>query len=226
MSMSKDTLSATLAREETTRRSTTQKVLLATGFAGVLFIGTFVVLGALAPNYSSLREAISALEFTSLSMLQRANFFFFGLLLCVFAVALRRELRPGPGDVVVPLFQTIAGLAVIGDAIFIHFPLHVTCDFIAFLSTLTVLFAFAWLFRRDPNWRGWTQYTIATAVLMMLFLTAFGYANHPHASPALPAGLMEKLVTAIRTLWSVLFTARLLSGARLNFAAASRTVTG
>jgi uncharacterized protein DUF998 len=198
-------------------RSHGQKLLLAAGFAGVLFIGTFVVLGALAPNYNSAREAISALEFTSLSVGQRLNFLVFGFLLCAFALALRRELHPGRGSVAVPFFQALSGIAVIGDAIFIHFPLHLVCDLIAFLSTLTVLFLFAWLFRQDARWKGWSMYSAATGILMMLLLGLFGYMNHAGG----PAGLMEKAVTLVRTLWSVLFVTKLLAGSPLNFGYAS-----
>ena len=198
---------------ESLSRSLAQRILLAFGFAGVLFIGTFVVLGVLAPNYNSARDTISALEFTPLGMAQRINFFTFGLLLCGFAIALRRELGRGRGGVVIPLFQALSGIAVIGDAVFINDPLHLVCDLIAFLSTLIVLFAFARLFNGDVYWKSWSVYSIATAVLMMALLAGFGYANHAGG----PAGLLEKSVTGIRTLWSVLFVGKLLAGARLNF---------
>src|ERR1700730_9198045 len=101
-------------------RSKLQTALLATGFAGVLFVLTFVLLGALAPGYDALRETISALEFTSLSFAQRINFFVFGLLLMLFAVALRRELGAGRGAVLIPTFQFLSGIGVVGDAIFIR----------------------------------------------------------------------------------------------------------
>jgi hypothetical protein len=206
-------LTTTTATAEETRRSLAQKLLLCAGFAGLLFIATFVALGLAAPNYSSMRETISAIELTSLGAGQRINFFVFGLLLCGFAIALRRELRPGRGSAVIPLFQAVSGIAVIGDAIFIHFPLHLVCDLVAFLSTLAVLFAFGWFFRKDAHWTGWSAYSILTAILMMALLTCFGYANHAGG----PAGLLEKSATGIRTLWSVLFAGKLLAGARLNF---------
>lgn len=186
--------------------------MLATGFGGLLFIVTYLILGALAPNYSSVRETISALEFTTVGAAQRINFFVFGLLLCAFAVGLRLELDRGWGARVIPLFQLLTGFAVIGDALFIHDPLHLVCDLIAFNSSLLVLFLFAWRFRNDIRWKGWGIYSLVTALLMMGFLTAFGFANHMGG----PAGAMEKLATATRTLWSALLTAKLLTGARLD----------
>lgn len=193
-------------------RSRTHKLLLVTGFAGLAFIVAYMVLGALAPHYNSVRDTISALEFTTLGMAQRINFFVFGLLLCAFAAGLRLELDPGKGARLIPLFQCLSGVAVIGDALFIYEPLHLVCDLIAFNSGLLVLFLFAWRFRNDPGWKGWTGYSIVTALLMMAFLTAFGLANHAGG----PAGAMEKLATATRSLWSALLAAKFLSGARLS----------
>ena len=194
-------------------RSQTHRLLLATGFGGLLFIVTYVILGAIAPSYSPVRETISALEFTTVGVAQRINFFVFGLLLCAFAVGLRLELNGGRGARLIPLFQFLSGIAVIGDALFIHNPLHLVCDLIAFNSALLVLFLFARRFWNDIRWKGWGVYSIVTALLMMAFLAAFGFANHVGG----PAGAMEKLATATRTLWSALLTARLLAGARLGF---------
>jgi Protein of unknown function (DUF998) len=193
-------------------RSRTQTLLLTAGFSGVLFILTYLVLGAIASSYDPLRDTISGLEFTSVALAQRINFFGFGLLLCAFAVGLRRELNRGRGATLIPLFQFLSGMGVIGDALFIHAPLHMICDLIAFNSALVFLFIFAWRFRGDLRWKGWSAYSILTALLMMAFLTAFGFANHLGG----PAGAMEKLATSTRTLWSVVLTAKLLAGTRLE----------
>lgn len=189
-----------------------RRALIATGFGGVLFIATFLVLGALAPGYNSMQQAISQLEFTSMSLAQRINFFVFGLLIVAFAVALKRELNGGRAGRLIPLFQAIAGLGVIGDALWIHPPLHMACDLIAFNSSMLMLFLFAWRFRGDARWKGWAAYSVLTVVLMMAFLAAFGFAIQ-HGGPA---GAMEKTATVVRTLWSVLLTVRLLSGVRLD----------
>jgi hypothetical protein len=172
---------------------------------------TFLLLGALAPGYDALRETISALEFTSLGFAQRINFFVFGLLLMIFAVALRRELGAGRGAVLIPTFQFLSGVGVVGDAIFIHEPLHLVCDLITFNSALLVLFLFAWRCSGDSRWHDWTAHSILTALLMMAFLTAFGVANHLGG----PAGTFEKLASLTRTSWSVLLVTKLYSGRRL-----------
>jgi|HubBroStandDraft_6_1064221.scaffolds.fasta_scaffold14544_2 hypothetical protein len=192
-------------------RSKAQTALLAAGFGGVLFALTFLVLGAIAPGYDALRETISALEFTPLGFAQRISFFVFGLMLMAFALALHRELVAGRGAVLIPTFQFLSGVGVAGDAIFIHEPLHLVCDLIAFNSSLLVLFLFAWRFSGDSHWKGWTDYSILTALLMMAFLTAFGVANHLGG----PAGAFEKLASMTRTFWSALLVGKLYSGRRL-----------
>lgn len=191
-------------------RSRAQTLLLAAGLGGVPFTLAFVVLGAMAHNYRSLRDTISALEFTNLAVAQRFNFFAFGLLLISFAFGLSRELVGGRGARLIPLFQFLTGLAVIGDAVFIYEPLHLVCDLVAFNSSLLVLFLFAWRFRGDARWRGWTTYSMLTALLMMGFLAAFGLQLHLGG----PAGLMEKLASVTRTLWSVLLVRKLFAEPR------------
>ena len=194
------------------RRSRLQKFLLAAGFSGVVFFSVFTVLGALAPNYSFSRDTISSLEFTPFGIAQRANFLIFGLLLWAFAAALRRELGHGRGALLIPLFQTFSGIGVIGDAAFIHNPLHMVCDLIAFNSGLMVLLLFTWCFWGQNLWKGWSAYSLITAILMMALLAAFGTANHLGG----PAGMLEKLATSTRTLWSALLAAKLLAGTRLD----------
>jgi hypothetical protein len=66
------------------QRSKTQTALLASGFGGVLFVLTYLVLGVLAPGYDGLQESISAIEFTSWSPAQRINFLVFGVMLSSF----------------------------------------------------------------------------------------------------------------------------------------------
>jgi Protein of unknown function (DUF998) len=190
------------------QRSKTQVGMLAAGFGGLGFALVYLVLGALAPGYNALRDTISALEFTAFGLAQRTNFVIFGITACAFAVALRRELRAGRGAVSIPVMQCCSGVGIIGAGIFIDAPMHLICDLIAFNSALLVLFLFAWRFSSDGRWRGWTALSIATALLMMALLTAFGIASHLGG----PAGAFEKLATVARTCWSALLVGRLYTG--------------
>jgi hypothetical protein len=184
--------------------------LLAAGYGGAVFIAGFIVIGALAPGYDGWRDTISALEFTPLARWQQANFLFMGLLQFSFAAGLRIALREGRGAVLIPLLTLVAGIGVIGDAIFIHPPLHLFFDLVSFNAALLVPLLFAWRAWRDPAWRGWPAGSILTALAMMGFLAAFGWANAAGG----PAGLFEKLAVGTRTVWSLLFVTRLFTGAR------------
>lgn len=192
-------------------RSRTSTLLLFAGYSGILFIATFVALGLLTPGYNSTRDTISALELTPVHLAQQANFFVFGVFICIFSLGLRRELLNGFGSVLIPMLQFLGGLGVIGDAVFINPRPHLACDLLVFNSALCVLFLFAWRFRRDPHWRGWSAYSFLSAIAMMALLFCFGRANHFGG----PAGLFEKLASTVRTLWSILLVTRLLAGARL-----------
>ena len=86
-------------------------VLLVAGCGGVLFIATYIVLGFLTPGYNSLRSTISALELTPFKLAQQINFLVFGVLLCIFALGLRREVLQGFRSVLIPLIQFLDGLA-------------------------------------------------------------------------------------------------------------------
>lgn len=205
------------------RRSGIQKLALMAGFGGLLFTLTFLTLGAVAQNYDPFHDTISALEFTTVALAQRINFLLFGVLIGIFAAALRNELRHSRGALFIPLFQLFSAVGVVGDAIFIHPPLHLVCDLIAFISALFVLFGFAWSVRGDIYWKNWSAYSIAAAILFMGFLTAFGFLNRIGG----PAGAMEKVAVVARNLWSALLSAKLLAGARLNIAgSAARSVAG
>lgn len=186
--------------------------LLLTGCGGLLFIAIFVTLGYFAHPYNALKDSISTLEITQYGPAQQANFILFGILLCLFAWALRRELHSGRGALAIPIFQLVAGAGVIADGFFLWpTALHMVCALIAFNAALCVLFCFAWRVRGDLRWRGWTAFSSLTAVATMVFLFCFGMLNHFGG----PAGLMEKMATVARTIWSVALVARLLSGVSL-----------
>lgn len=186
--------------------------LLLTGCCGLLFIAVFITLGYLAHPYHALKDTISALEVTQFGPIQQANFILFGILLCLFAWALRRELQSGWGALAIPSFQLLAGVGAMGDGFFLWpTPLHMVCALIAFNAGLCVLFCFAWRVRHDARWRGWAAFSSLTALATMAFLFCFGMLNHIGG----PAGLMEKMATVVRTVWSVALIMRLLSGVSL-----------
>lgn len=187
------------------------RILLAAGaIGGPIFIAVFLIFGFFTPGYTFQLGTISSLELVERGWIQQANFICFGLFMSAFAFGIRREMNSGRASNLIPFFQLLSAGAVIGDGIFVHEPMHMVCDLIAFNSTLMMLALFAWRFWGDRRWRWWAAYTVGTAITMMGLLAAFGMANRLGG----PGGLFEKLAVATRSIWSVLFVQRLLGAGR------------
>ena len=106
----------------------------------------------------------------------------------------------------------MVALGLILSGIFIRDPLHTLSSFIAFLALVGCFGVFAWRFARDPRWKGWPIPTILAAVLLMSLLAMYGAARAGGG----PAGLFERMAVLDRSLWSLVFTIRLLMGVRLT----------
>lgn len=189
------------------------QLLLVCGVVGpVLFVVAFLLEGVTRPEYHSLVQSISSLEAGPTGWVQQLNFIVFGLFMASFAAGLRLTLVRGVGSLWGPLFEGVVALGLIGDGIFTQDPLHTLFDIVTFSAAMGVCFVLARRFASDARWRGWALYSVATALLMVLFLVAFGVNLTHHGE----AGLFERLAVLVRSLWTVLFVVRLLSGTTLS----------
>jgi hypothetical membrane protein len=193
----------------TNKKSGTETLLLTCGaVGGIIFFVTYSVFGFLTPGYHAFNETISSLEMAGHGWVQQINFILYGILNIGFAVGLAKSLKPNWYTVLIITFQSLSGLALIGDGLFIYEPLHFICDLLTFNSSLLLLFLFIRIFYKAPDWKSWVIYTILTAVMMMFFLTAFGLAHKSHG----PAGLYERLAVLPKSIWTIILAVRLLSG--------------
>ena len=189
-------------------RSLGERLFIACGIVGpILFTATYLIEGALHPGYDLIRQPISNLELVSNGWTQSANFVLFGLLIVCFAFGLRKELVRGFGVNSIPLLQGLVALGLMISGVFTHDPLHTSGDILSFSALFVNCLVFARRVSRDPRWHGWATYTIATGVLMMVFVIAFGVAYHNHG----PAGIFERLAIIVRSIWTILLSARLLT---------------
>ena len=204
------------------------RLLLSCGVVGpVLFIGTFLIEGATRPNYDAWRQAVSALSLGDGGWIQNANFIVFGILLGCFAVGLRAALAPGIGATWAPRLQVLVALGLIVDGVFVQDPapgyppgtsvlatptihgiLHLLGTFLIFIARVAWCFVLARRFARERFWHNWAIYSIVTAILMMVFLAAFGATSANTG----PAGLFERMATIVTSLLTVLLAVRLLAG--------------
>jgi len=188
-------------------------LLLSSGIVGSsLFTVFYMVEASLAPGFNSMQQAISDLELVKNGWLQSANFIMLGFFMVMFAIGLYLELKRGILAIMLPVFQGLVASGLIFSGLFIHDPFHMIASMIAFISLVIGFFLFAWLFYNDNRWKGWATYSIVSAILMMTLLALFGISKNSGG----PAGLYERLAVAVRSLWSLLFTVKVMCGARLS----------
>lgn len=196
-----------------TTHSLMQSLLLSCGLIGsLLFTATYLIEGVLHHGYSPIHETISSLEVVSHGWTQQLNFIVFGLLTVCFALGLRKELKGSTGATWFPLLQGFVAIGMIMSGVFVTEPLHTIGDSITFISTIIGFFVMAARFRKEPQWKGWMVYSLMSAFLMMTFLAAFGNAMH-HGGDV---GLYERLAGLVKSVWTIFFVGRLLTGTPLS----------
>lgn len=208
--------------------SVMHRLLLGCGVVGpVLFNVTYLIEGITRPGYDSWRQAVSALGLGEGGWVQSVDFVVFGLLTICFALALRASLVPGVGATWAPLLSGFVGLGLIVVGIFaqdptpgyppgtttltaptVHGLVHLLGTLLLFIARVAWCFVMARRFARESLWRGWATYSVITAILMMVFLAAFGMTSAATG----PAGLFERMATIATSLLTLLLAARLLIG--------------
>lgn len=186
------------------------RALLAGGAAApVLFVGAFLAQGAVRPGYAPLRDTISALMNGDAGWGQRLNFAVFGILVIGFAAGLRIALVPGIGAIWVPRLKALEGLCLMAAGIFPD-PVHTAVTVGSFTLALITYVILARRFWTGGRRGGWVAYSIATGLLSVTCLALFGALGAGHGPG--PAGLFEKLATAVNGLYTLILALTLLLG--------------
>ncbi len=201
------------------------------GLAGaVLFTTTYLIEGAVRPGYNGWQQAISALSLGPGGWIQQANFVVFGVCTLCMAFAWRKVLKGSVYAIWYPIIRGIEGLGLIMVGFFsgdpapgyppgtvlttptLHGEIHIIGAYVIVGAMACGLFAIAWRFWRNPNFRGWVAYSLISGLLTLVFMAFFGAAQNPHSVFTGYAGLFERLATNAETLWGVLLLARLWAG--------------
>jgi len=211
------------------------RTLLLVGCGGVgafLFTGVYLLEGITRPGYDAWQQAISALSLGPGGWLQQVNFIVFGVLLVLSSFGWYRVLTPALAAIWFPLFQGIAGLALIGAGLFsmdplpgyppgttlvtstAHGTLHGFFAYTIILALALGCFTLTAHFARVPHWRGWAVYSVITGVLILFFFLRF---TEEATGPV--AGLVERLSAGAHALWLCVLTATLLFHQRREAAA-------
>jgi hypothetical membrane protein len=197
----------------------------------MLFVVVFLIEGVVRPDYDAWQTTISTLSWGDQGWIQIASFCLFGLLMLCFAIGLRRALRTGPGSLSAPILLFIAGLGLITAGPFVtdpvlgyppgfpsvgppslHGTIHNTASLIVFVAIPAACFLLGWRFARDPASRVWAVYSVATGVLILVFVVWFFAsvvaATHAPNGATSPAGLLERVFSIIGCCWLSLLALR------------------
>jgi hypothetical protein len=142
-----------------------------------------------------------------------------------FAFGLRRTLHPGKGSTWGPVLLGVCGLGLIGAAIFktdpafgyppgaptastLHGAVHLLMSNLSIISVVAACIVLAWRFRETRGWRGWAVYSIATAVLVLVFAFVAMLVTSP--GPGSLFGLFQRLSLFTALVWIAMVAIRLL----------------
>ena len=183
--------------------------LLICGTMGPAFFdAVYLIEGSTRPGYDAWRQAISTLMAGPGEWVQQANFIFLGVVTLGVAVVWRRILKGGVCATWYPVVRGIEGFSLIMISFSLTDPFHTFWLFMIIGAMMAGLFVIAGRFWGDPNWRGWVFYSVASGVLINVFIVLFGIAQHTSEF----AGVFERLATNIEPIWGLVLFGRLWVG--------------
>jgi hypothetical membrane protein len=209
------------------QRSMALNLLLVGGVIGpLLFIVVFLAEGAMRPDYNPWRHYVSALSLGDRGWVQITNFIICGTLILGFAIGLKRVLQSGKGSIWGPILLGAIGIGLIGSGIFVMDPdlgyppgapttqtlygtIHLLLGAVVFSALPAVCFVLARRFAADPAWRGWTIYSLADGVLLIVLIIAQKVAALS-TDPNTPTGLLQRLAIIAGFVWISLLAFQLM----------------
>jgi hypothetical protein len=199
---------------------------IASLIAGVDILFGIAVTGVVTPNYDATRDLISASQLGPYGALVTLSLAAGGLLTIVLALILSRILPPGsqvgPALLLVRGWGTLMGGAFqadIGPVRSLGGFLHVAGFIGGAVAFGIALFFIAVRMRGDPDWRGLSSYTFATALATLAMLGLFvalgpKYVGDTAAPLSAIGGLVQRAQTIIAWSWHIVIGAWLLRSSR------------
>lgn len=173
----------------------------------ILFTLLVILQGLLQPDYSHVREPISALAAWPAGWIQNLNFFVFGALMTAFVLGLNLGVRPSPRGIVGFALLLLGSIGIVLAGVFpwrlqngvpTETPQHVATAVTVFASTPLGLILFSRRMKGDPRWQDLAGYTLATGIAMALLFPVMGLLAIPDNGPLHPwAGLLQRVICAV-----------------------------
>ena len=169
-----------------------RRLRLALGFSVLSFVIT-TIQGMVRDGFDAWHQAVSALSLGPGGWIQVINLVAFGVVILMTVPVWRRILAGGRGETSYPVLTAIVGGSFIVVGLIPQDPapgydpaglalaaptarglVHLTFAGFAALSSVAGLFVMAARFARDPEWRGWSVYSSAAAVVVIICVTVYG----------------------------------------------------
>ena len=166
-------------------RPRSTRLLLACGLVPALFVVVMLTDGATRPGYQPLHHWGSELSLGDRGWLQITNFIVTGVATMLFAVGLRRVLKPGRGAFIGPALTGVFGFCLVIAGVFSTDPVpgyppgntvaqHTLHGFVHNFNALPTFAALALAplvliprFAREPGWRGFAWYSLISGLLTL-----------------------------------------------------------
>ena len=181
----------------------------------VLFPIIYLIEGVTRPGFDAWQQTISALSLGPRGWIQQLSFALCGVSVLWLAYVWRKILAAGVCATWYPIIRSIEGLGLIAIAIFTQDPLHTALLIVIVNAMCLGLFIISRRFWRNPDFRGWTTFSVACGLWPMIVMPIYGVALNAHSVLTGYAGLFERLATNADTIWGVVLLIPLWAGRRL-----------
>jgi hypothetical membrane protein len=190
------------------------------GIVGPLCFAILVIVqGTLIPEYSHVRQPISALAAYPTGWLQRLNFYQAGVLLAVFTIGLHLAVRATRFGIVSIVLLLLAAVGMIGAGLFSWIMVdgaptettaHVVPSVMVFAGEGLGLIALSRRLRADASWRGLAAYTLVTGAAVLVSFVAVGVLGIPDDAPLHPwVGVLQRVIVALWFACTITLAARM-----------------
>jgi hypothetical membrane protein len=178
------------------------------GFVGPLcFVILVIIQGMLIPEYSHVRQPISALAAYPTGWIQRLNFYQTGVLLAVFTIGLHLAVRPTRLGIASIVLLLLAAAGMIGAGIFSWIMVegvptettaHVAPSVMVFAGEGLGFIALSRRLRADAAWRDLAAYTLVTGAAVLVLFVAAGVFGIPEDAVLHPwVGALQRVIVAL-----------------------------
>lgn len=208
------------------KRRSVIAALAAAGLAGpVIFAMVALVQSLLRPDHSLVEHPISALAAGPSGWVQNVNFLVFGLLMIAYAIGLHLGIRPSRAGMVGVAFLVLSGVGLMWGGMFPAIDatgafdedrvLHIPGFIMTFLGAGIGFIMMSRRMARDPRWRRFATYALATGIVMLVLIVAGGGFVRPPGAPLHPwLGLFQWVLLAVWFPCTIVLALRLLRVAR------------